>query len=149
MQQKSAAISASLSFSIMNLLIKVALLVAWKSHIMGHTPLNMHAGHVRPVYPAPLCQYQWYGTLMQWISAAIYTSLLLSITEPPIQASLPCCTKHVHYGSHPIEYAWRSCETYFSWLYVSIPIIWNMVAMNKCCHIRITAIFHHGAPCSS
>jgi hypothetical protein len=32
---------------------------------------------------------------------------------------------------------------------VSIAIIWNTVAVNKCCHIRITAVFHHGAPCSS
>ena len=99
LQQISAAISASLLFYITKPLFKLALLVAWKACIMNHTPLNMHAGHVRPVYPAPLCPYQSYGTLLQWISSAISASLPLSSLKPLVQASVACCMEIVLYGS--------------------------------------------------
>jgi hypothetical protein len=130
-------------------LFKLALLVAWKGWIMSHISLNMHSDHDRPDSPVPVYLYQSYETLLQQISAAIYTSLLFSITNPPDKGSLACCMKSIHYGSYPIGYACRSCQTWFSCSFVSIPMIWNTVAMNKCCHIYITPIFHHGAPYSS
>ena len=128
---------------------KLACLVARNMCIMGHTPLSMHEGHVRPIFPDSMCPYQSYGTWLQWISAAISASLPFSITEPPVQASLACCMERMNYESHLIEYAFRSWQTWFSCSCVSIPMIWNTVAMNKCCHIYITPIFHHGAPYSS
>jgi hypothetical protein len=83
---------------------------------------------------------------LQWISAAISASLPFSITEPPVQARVACCMESLYYGSHPIEYACRSCQTCLSCPCVSIPMIWNTVAANKCCHIRITVVLHHEAP---
>jgi len=142
-------------------LFKLECLVAWEACIMSHTPLNMYAGHVRPVYPVHVCPYQWYGTLLQQISAAIPESVpfdtakalfklaLLVAWKMYIMGHTPLSMKNVHYGSHTIEYAWRSCQTYFSCSFGSIPIIWNTAAVNKWCHIRITVIFHHRAPCSS
>ena len=71
----SAAISASLPFYIKTPLFKLAFLVAWKACIMSHTPLSIHAGCVRPIYPALLGPYQSFGILLQRISAAIPASL--------------------------------------------------------------------------
>jgi hypothetical protein len=113
---------------------------------MGHTPLSMHEGHVRLIFPAHLGPYQSYGTLLLWISDAISASLSFSITEPPVQASLACCMESMNYESHPIEYACRLNQTCFSCTCVCTPMIWSTDAAKKCCHIRITVIFHHEPP---
>ena len=68
--------------------------------------------------------------------------------KPPVQAIVACCMEIVPYGSYPIEYACRSCQIFLPCSCVSIPIIWNTVAVNKCCHMHISAISHHIAPCS-
>ena len=81
-----------------------------------------------------------------WNTVAVNKCCHIRITailyqDAPIQASLPCCMKSVHYESYPIEYTCRLCQTYLSCTFGSIPIIWNTVAANKCCHTRITAVF--------
>ena len=56
---------------------------------------------------------------------AVFKLSMYSMLERPNLASVACLLWNMRYGSPPIQYSYEPCQTCFSWLYITIPMVWN------------------------